>query len=132
MEHIIVSNLMNYFDTNDLLNPFQHGFRSKHSCETQLISFSQEIYDNLEAGKQTDLIVMDFSKAFDKVDHELLVFKLLKLGVNSNTTSWISSFLKHRTQTVVVEGQKSNSAPVMSGVINKEMIVTHSKMTYTN
>ncbi len=85
---------MNYFDTYDLLNPFQHGFRSKHSCETQLISFSQEIYDNLEAGKQTDLIVMDLSKAFDKVDHELLVFKLLKLGVNSNTTSSISFFLK--------------------------------------
>ena len=81
MEHIFVSNLMNYFDTNDLLSPFQHGFRSKHSYETQLISFSQEIYDNLEAGKQTDLIVMDFSKAFDKVDHNLIVYTLLKLGV---------------------------------------------------
>ena len=62
---------MTHFDSNDLLNPFQHGFRSKHSCETQLVNFTQEIFDNLENGKQTDLIIMDFSKAFDKVDHIL-------------------------------------------------------------
>ena len=60
------------FDSNDLLNPFQHGFRSKHSCETQLVNFTQEIFDNLENGKQTDLIILNFSKAFDKVDNNLL------------------------------------------------------------
>ena len=60
MEHILVSNIMTHFDSNDILSPFQHGFCSKHSCETQLISFTQEIFDNLEDGKQTDLIIMDF------------------------------------------------------------------------
>ena len=69
IEHILVSSIMTHFDSNDLLNSFQHGFRSKHSCETQLVNFTQEIFDNLENGKQTDLIIMDFSKAFDKVDH---------------------------------------------------------------
>ena len=70
----MVSNIITYFDSNNILNPFQHGFRSKHSCETQLISFTQEIFDNLENDKQTSLIVMDFiSKAFDKVDHNLLI-----------------------------------------------------------
>ena len=72
MEHILVSNVMTYFDSNNLLSPFQHGFRSKHSCETQLVNFTQEIFDNLDNGNQTDLIIMDFSKAFDKVDHNLL------------------------------------------------------------
>ena len=57
-----------------------HGFRSKHSCESQLISFTQEVYDNLENGNQTDIIVMDFSKAFDKVDHNKLIYKLSALG----------------------------------------------------
>ena len=89
---------MTHFDSHDILNPFQHGFRSKHTCETQLISFTQEIFDNLEKEKQTDLIVMDFSKAFDKVDHNLLIYKLFNLGVNLKRVSWIKSFLHDRSQ----------------------------------
>ena len=54
---------MKNFNKHNLLNPFQRGFRSKHSFETQLIGFTQEIFDNLESDKQTDLIIMDFSKA---------------------------------------------------------------------
>ena len=107
---------MTHFDSNDLLNPFQHGFRSKHSCETQLVNFTQEIFDNLENGKQTDLIIMDFSKAFDKVDHNLLINKLFNLGVNLSTVSWIESFLQNKSQSVVVEGKQSSSVPVMSSV----------------
>ena len=59
---------------------------------------------------------MDFSKAFDKVDHNLLIYKLFNLGINLNTVSWIKSFLQKRSQSVVVEGKQSSSAPVMSGV----------------
>ncbi|XP_053402890.1 uncharacterized protein LOC128558090 [Mercenaria mercenaria] len=59
MEHIMVSNIMHHLDSYNLLTPFQHGFRSKHSCEPQLLSFAQEIFDNLQSGKQTDFIVMD-------------------------------------------------------------------------
>jgi hypothetical protein len=65
---------MSFYDKHDILSNFQHGFRSKHSCETQLISFTQEVHDNLEQGQQTDVIVMDFSKAFDKVDHHNFSF----------------------------------------------------------
>ena len=69
-------------------------------CESQLISFTQEVYDNLENGNQTD-IVMDFSfKAFDKVDHNKLIYKLSALGVHPLTTRWINSFLQCRTQKV--------------------------------
>ena len=116
MEHILVSNIMTHFDSHDILNPFQHGFRSKHSCETQLISFTQEIFDNLEKEKQTYLIVMDFSKAFDKVDDNLLIYKLFNLGVNLKAVSWIKSFLHDRNQSVVVEGKQSPTVPVLSGV----------------
>ena len=89
MEHILVSNIMTHFDSNNLLSPFQHGFRSKHSCETQLVNFTQELFDNLENGKQTDLIIMDFIKTFDKIDHNLLINRLLNLSINLNTVSWI-------------------------------------------
>ena len=116
MEHIIVSNLMTYFDKYNILSSYQHGFRSRRSCETQLISFTQELFDNLELGKQTDVIVMDFSKAFDKVDHHKLCHKLKNLGVNSKVNNWIKSFLNNRSQRVAVEGQLSSELPVMSGV----------------
>ena len=98
------------------LTLFNIVFLSKHSCETQLVNFTQEIFDNLEIGKQTDLIIMDFSKAFDKVDHNSLIYKLFNLGENLNTVSWIKSFFQNRSQSVVVEGKQSSSVPVMSGV----------------
>ena len=79
---------MSHFDDNNLLSQYQHGFRSEHSCESQLISFTQEVYDidNLEKDNQTDIIVMDFSKAFDKVDHNKLLYKLSALGIHPLTT----------------------------------------------
>ena len=84
----MVSNIMTYFDYNKIINPFQHGFRSKHSFETQLISFTQEIFDNLENEKQTDLIVMDFSKTFDQVDHNLLIYTNFLIW-DLKVVSWI-------------------------------------------
>ena len=70
----------------------------KHSCETQLIGFTQEIADSLDQGQQTDVIVMDFSKAFDKVDHHKLVHKMKHMGVNPYITTWIKDFLHNRSQ----------------------------------
>ena len=116
LEHILVSNIMSHFDDNTLLSQYQHGFRSKHSCESQLISFTQEVYDNLGNGNQTDIIVMDFSKAFDKVDHNKLIYKLAALGVHPITTRWINSFLQCRTQKVRIDGCTSDTLPVISGV----------------
>ena len=66
MEHIIVSSISTNLDTNKILNPLQHGFRKRLSCDSQLLS----LFHDLASGpSETDLIVMDFSKAFDKVPH---------------------------------------------------------------
>ena len=67
-------------------------------------------------GKQTDLVLLDFSKAFNKVNHLKLLHKLSCFGVKGNTLSWIQSFLIGRTQTVVLDGESSNEVPVTSGV----------------
>ena len=64
MEHIVTSNIMSHSNSNNILYPLQHGFRSKLSCETQLIEFVNDIATNMQKGAQTDVIVMDFSKAF--------------------------------------------------------------------
>ena len=88
-EHIITSHIMGHADRNNILYPLQYGFRSKRSCETQLIEFIDETSNNMASGKQTDVLIMDFSKAFDKVSHSLLVHKLEHYGIRGKTNNWI-------------------------------------------
>ena len=107
---------MNHLDNHNLLYPLQHGFRSKLNCETQLLTFTQEIFDSMASGKQTDVAVMDFSKTFDKVDHQRLILKLKRMGINNKTSNWIGAWLSDRFQRVVVDGHTSNSCPVLSGI----------------
>ena len=96
--------------------PEQHGFRRGRSCETQLLGYVDEATEEMERGFQQDTIVMDFSKAFDKVSHSLLVHKLRRYGITGNVNRWIDAFLCDRLQTVVVDGVSSQPAPVESGV----------------
>ena len=107
---------MKHAERANILFPLQHGFRKGRSCETQLIEFTDDITKNMENGKQTDVLIMDFSKAFDKVSHSLLLHKLDHYGIRGKTNRWIQSFLTRRSQSVVVEGQKSQSVDVESGV----------------
>ena len=67
---------------------------------------------NLSAGKQTDLVLLDFSKAFDKVNHS----KLHQYGIRGNALNWIPAFLGNRLQIVILDGEESGSVPVTSGV----------------
>ena len=100
----------------------QHGFREKRSCETQLIMLIDELAKNMQMGKQTDLILLDFSKAFDKVAHEKLLLKLHNYGIRGDTLKWIKTFLDNRKQAVVVmDGnggmeltQKKSQSPLAS------------------
>ena len=116
MEHIIVSQISRHLDDNNILNKNQHGFRRGLSCETQLVEFVHELHQGTIKGGQVDAIVMDFSKAFDKVAHNRLMHKLDKYGIQGNTAAWIKDFLSERTQQVVVDGEFSGQVPVTSGV----------------
>lgn len=116
MEHIVASNLAQHLNRHDILYELQHGFRGKRSCETQLIELVEELGRRLSCGRQVDLVLLDFSKAFDKVNHLKLLFKLSSHGVKGKTLNWISSFLGGRTQAVVLEGECSSEVPVTSGV----------------
>ena len=93
----------------------------KRSCETQLVQFYHDVVSNLDGAqnrshKQTDIIVMDFAKAFDKVPHRRLLYKLDYYGIRGSTHKWIASWLSGRTQQVVLDGQASDPIPVLSGV----------------
>ena len=78
-----------------------------------LLSLFQDLSSNLS---QTDMIIMDFSKAFDKVPHRRLQYKLDWYGIRGSTHNWIQHFLQGRSQVVVSEGSQSSPHPVLSGV----------------
>ena len=115
MEHIVVSNFMRHLEANHILNPNQHGFRKGLSCETQL-EFSHALLTNMHIGHQTDIIILDFAKAFDKVNHNKLIHKLKTHKVDMLTVEWIEAFLSNRSQIVVLDGTSSDSFPITSGV----------------
>ena len=116
MEHIISSQVMRHLDKNDILTDAQHGFRKRRSCETQLLLSSNDFLKSLDSNTQTDAILLDFAKAFDKVAHQRLLLKLQAIGIDGFTLRWIRSFLSQRDQTVVLEGSSSDTKPVTSGV----------------
>lgn len=116
LEHVIVSSVMKHLDSYHILTDCQHGFRMRRSCETQLVTLVHELSSALDRGVQTDMVILDFSKAFDRVPHQRLLRKLNHYGIRGNTHRWISAFLTNRTQQVVVEGATSEKAAVISGV----------------
>ncbi|MCG7878314.1 MAG: reverse transcriptase family protein, partial [Candidatus Thiodiazotropha endolucinida] len=116
LEHIVTTNVVSHMDQHNLLYDLQHGFRTKRSCETQLVTLIEDLMRNSIAGSQTDLVLLDFSKAFDKVSHQKLLLKLHKYGIRGLSLKWIQAFLSGRTQTVVLENEQSETVPVTSGV----------------
>ena len=104
---------MSHLENNNNVYDLQHRYRPSRSCETQLISFLQHISQSHNQNIQTDVVIMDFAKAFGKVPHQHLLYKLKYYGISDN---WISEFQTDRTQTVVLEGEMSSKAPVTPGV----------------
>ena len=121
MEHIIVSNINKHIAFESILADCQHGFRSQRSCETQLVQLFHDLVSNLDRvlnrnHGQTDVIIMDFAKDFDKVPHWRLLYKLDYYGIRGSTHKWITSWLSERSQKVVLDGQASDPVLVLSGV----------------
>jgi len=116
LEHIVRSAITSHLDQHNILVDSQHGFRKGRSCETQLILTVDDLAAVLEESGQTDTILLDFSKAFDKVPHRRLLLKLHHTGIRGRTLEWMGSFLSDRTQQVLVEGQRSQIGKVTSGV----------------
>lgn len=120
LEHIITSNTIRHVEGQRMLTDAQHGFRKQRSCETQLIVTIQDLAKSIDDKSQSDVILLDFCKAFDKVPHIRLMSKLHRYGIRGSLHSWIGDFLRDRTQTVILENGKSDSAPVLSGVPQRE------------
>ena len=116
MEHILVSQIMQHLSTYNILSDSQFGFRLKHSCKSQLLLTVNDIARAINNNKQVDAAILDFSKAFDKVAHKHLIYKLDYYGIRGILLNWLTSFLQNRSQEVIVEGMNSSSCNVTSGV----------------
>lgn len=101
---------------NPLLNDQQHGFRKGRSTTTNLMLFTSYLLCNMEKGHQIDAVYTDFSKAFDRVNHSILISKLRKLGIAGPMLSWLTSYLSNRTQYVKFQGHISSEISASSGV----------------
>ena len=101
---------------NDLLSPNQSGFRSDDSCINQLLSINHEILNAFDKGLEVRGIFLDISKAFDKVWHDGLIFKLRQNGISGDIINILQDFLRNRKQRVVLNGQCSSWADVNAGV----------------
>jgi hypothetical protein len=111
---------MNFFEEHDFLTDFQHWFRKKRSCESQLITTIQDLAMSIENNTQIDAVLLDFSKAFDKVPLQRLLTKLHHYGVRSYLLEWIRSFLSGRTQRVIVKGMHFSTTASVTFWVPKE------------
>ena len=91
-----------------------------------------EIAKNMQMGKQIDLILLDFSKAYDKVAHEKLISKLQFYEIRGKTLSWVKDFLDSRSQAIVLNGDKSDKIAVSSGVLQGSVLGPILFLVYIN
>lgn len=115
-EKILRKHIVDFMNANELFNNNQHGFRSGRSCLSQLLEHLDQIIDILEEGGNVDVIYLDFSKAFDKLDFKIVLKKIKAMGIEGRVFDWIQSFLTERIQQVSVNGILSDPVPVISGV----------------
>ena len=116
LEKEIVNHLKEHLEGNGLLSEHQFGFRSNHSTSDQLILCYDEVTRHVDQHKMVDLIFFDYTKAFDKVCHKILLEKLSSIGVGVQLRRWIESFLTDRRMQVRVHGAVSDWRRVTSGV----------------
>lgn len=116
LEHVIANYITNFLNENNILTPFQHGFRKGLSTVTQLVTVIHTFASILDKSGQIDVIFLDFRKAFDLVPHNKLIFKLKNIGLPEFIVNWVSAYLSNRTQFVDINGHCSSKLQVTSGV----------------
>ena len=114
LEKIVTRQLLEYLENENLINDCQYAYRRKTSTEDALLKISELVYKAIDENSLSLLVLLDLSKAFDSVNHDILLKKLSQLNIQ---TSWFDSYLKHRSQSVVLDRRTTSSPrPVNFGV----------------
>ena len=115
-EGLIHKQLASYFNDHNLLCKSQSGFRRMHSTETAVTYFADEILMNMDKGLVTGSVFIDLAKAFNTVDHDVLLSKLEYYGVCNQSLQWFKNYFKGRKQFVHIDSRSSEELAVTSGV----------------
>ena len=105
-----------FLDQRDAIFPSQYGFRKGHSCEHALLAAQDTMLHALDKKEIAILLLIDFSKAFDMVDHSILIDKLEHYGIRGTSLSWMRSYLKQREQYVSIGDCRSSKRNIEHGV----------------
>lgn len=116
LERVIKQRLQKHLDVRNIIPPFQHGFRSRLSTATQLFNVTKKIRDGLDQRLSTGMVLIDIEKAFDRVWHNGLLFKMIKIGTPHYIIRIIASFLRDRTFSVKVNNITSSPVGIRFGV----------------
>ena len=116
-EKVVLKQIFKYINSHQLLPHNQSAYRSFHSTETAILKVANDILLALDKGEVSILALMDLSSAFDTVDHEILFETLsFHFGITNLALLWFKSYLSNRTQTVIIDGEKSKSKQIHFGV----------------
>ena len=116
LEKLVALRIMSFLNNNDILSKWQFGFRSGHSTAHPMVHFLNKITDALNNKKHTIAIFGDLKKAFDTCDHQILLSKLKKYGVDGSELDWFKSYLTNRKQFVSVGSCSSSLLEISLGV----------------
>ena len=116
LEKHVYDCLSDFLNEFKLLHKTQSGFRSQHSCETALTHMIDSWLNAIDNGQMIGVVLVDFKKAFDLVDHQILLSKLEMYGIADGALMWFDTYLTHRRQQVSVDNNKSEFQQTVYGV----------------
>ena len=116
LEKIVYKRLISYLDKNKILNNCQYGFRAGHSCEHALIDLNNTLLTNIDNNKHSFGIFLDLSKAFDLIDHSILLYKLSHYGIRGTVWEWFQSYLLDRRNYTSFNNYNSSYSTARYGV----------------
>ena len=115
-EKTMYNHLIKFINKNKILYKYQFGFRKSHSTNHAIISLVEKVNNALDSGNVLVGVFLDLKKAFDTVDHKILLGKLFKYGIRGEILKWFESYLNNRTQYVNIQDNKSQTKTITCGV----------------
>ena len=132
LERAVHSMVYSYLQENRLLSKYQSGYCPLHSTSTCLTDVTNKILYNMDKGQLTGMVFLDLSKAFDTIDHDLMLNKLISLGFSDTAVIWFKAYLTNRSQSVYVNGVVSDPQSIPFGIPQGSILGPLLFITYIN